>query len=124
MSKFCPECGQSVKANEKICQSCGADLKKTGKKSSEPAKRISSMKEDDLTRKTGSFIWTVIGFLFPLVGLILFLVWQRENPAASLSAGKGALLGVIFYVVMFSFLATAAMFQGPGNGAIFSPTSL
>ena len=38
---------------------------------------------------------TVLGFFFPLVGLILYLVFKDEMPLKAKSAGKGALIGVI-----------------------------
>jgi hypothetical protein len=47
-----------------------------------------------------SFGFAVLGFFFPLVGLILFLVWKDQYPLRSKSAGKGALIGVISEVVL------------------------
>lgn len=38
--------------------------------------------------------FAVLGFFFPLVGLILFLVWNDRTPLKAKSAGKGALIGV------------------------------
>ena len=50
--------------------------------------------------------WAVLGFFFPLVGLILFLVWNTvENKAKGKSAGKGALIGVIVGVLGWILLA-------------------
>ena len=36
-----------------------------------------------------------LGFFFPMIGLILYLTWQKETPLKAKSAGKGALFGVI-----------------------------
>ena len=47
-----------------------------------------------------SFGFAVLGFFFPLVGLILFLVWKDQYPLRSKSAGKGALIGVISEVAL------------------------
>ncbi|MCB4902539.1 hypothetical protein KZP17_09005 [Bifidobacterium pseudocatenulatum] len=44
---------------------------------------------------TGSFGWAVLGFFFPIVGLILFLVWKSEKPVSAKQAGMGALASVI-----------------------------
>ena len=66
------------------------------------------------TEEESTFGWAVLGFFFPLIGLILYLVWKDTKPQASKSAGKGALIGVIVGVV-FTFLSylligcTAAM---------------
>ncbi|MCR4593787.1 MAG: zinc ribbon domain-containing protein [Clostridiales bacterium] len=61
---------------------------------------------------TGNAGWGVLGFFFPLVGLILFLVWKDTRPNDSKMAGKGALirvivgtaLVVIYFVVVFLIL--------------------
>lgn len=50
---------------------------------------------------TGSFGWAVLGFFFPLVGLILFLVWKDEKPVSAKQAGMGALVSVIVDVVLW-----------------------
>ena len=47
-----------------------------------------------------SFGFATLGFFFPVVGLILFLVWKDQTPLKSRSAGKGALIGVITSVVL------------------------
>ena len=43
----------------------------------------------------GSFGWAVLGFFFPIVGLILYLVWRTEKPLSARRAGIGALVSVI-----------------------------
>lgn len=44
--------------------------------------------------KEGSLIWGVLGFMFPILGLILYLVWKDSKPADAKIAGKGALICV------------------------------
>lgn len=53
---------------------------------------------------TGSFGWAVLGFFFPIVGLILFLVWKSEKPVSAKQAGMGALASVISTVVLWILL--------------------
>ena len=52
---------------------------------------------------TGSFGWAFLGFMIPIVGLILYLVWKDTKPRNASAAGKGALVsviaGVIFYII-------------------------
>ena len=40
----------------------------------------------------------ILGFLFPLVGLILYLVWKDDYPKKAYAAGSGALWGFILAV--------------------------
>ena len=43
--------------------------------------------------------WGVLGFFFPIVGLILFLVWKNNRKAASKASGIGALVGFILGLI-------------------------
>ena len=53
------------------------------------------------TPKEGSkFGWGVLGFFFPVVGLILFLVWLKNKKKASKAAGIGALIGFILSIIL------------------------
>ena len=45
--------------------------------------------------------WGVLGFFFPFVGLILYLVWYDNHRKRAKVAGKGALIGVIAAVVLW-----------------------
>ena len=49
--------------------------------------------------------FATLGFFFPVVGLILYLVWKDQTPQKAHSAGKGALIGVITYFAL-GLLAT------------------
>ncbi|MDR0850983.1 MAG: zinc-ribbon domain-containing protein [Clostridiales Family XIII bacterium] len=54
----------------------------------------SGISSNPLDRKSGGY--AVLGFFFPVVGLILFLVWKDAAfPLRARSAGKGALISVI-----------------------------
>ena len=43
----------------------------------------------------GNFGWAILGFFFPIIGLILYIVWKSEKPKDSKYAGVGALVSVI-----------------------------
>jgi cell shape-determining protein MreD len=81
---YCKYCGQEVNDDAVICIHCGRSLRDVS---------LSSQAD------TGSIGWGVLGFFFPLVGLILYLVWKIERPKTANMAGKGALIGVIVDVV-------------------------
>ena len=48
---------------------------------------------DPLDAPSGGY--AALGFFFPLIGLILYLIWKDRTPLRAKSAGKGALAGVI-----------------------------
>ena len=39
----------------------------------------------------GGFGWGLLGFLAPVIGLILYLIWKDSKPKTAKSIGKGAL---------------------------------
>lgn len=60
----------------------------------------------------GSTGWAVLGFLFPIIGLILYIVWKDQQPNNANSAGKGAIIGVIAGVIagiLYGVLVAAAL---------------
>ncbi len=85
---FCTNCGKEIDDKAVICVGCGHTVKKLVKDSS----------------STG---FAVLGFFLPLVGLILYLVYEGTQPLRAKSAGKGALIGFITSVVLSIILVVA-----------------
>lgn len=88
--KFCSKCGKEILDEAVICPHCGCATTSTKAVSVEDAPN------------TG---FAVLGFFFPLIGLILYLVNKDTAPLKAKSAGKGALVGVIVSVVFSIFYA-------------------
>ena len=91
---FCKKCGAEINEQASECPRCGAA-------------------QTPQAADKGGFLWGLLGFCIPLVGLILFLVWRDTKPVTSKAAGLGALVGVIIgivgYVLMFVLSFGAAM---------------
>jgi len=89
---YCHNCGAEVHGNQEVCLSCGAIL---------TDKPIT-------TYETNTFGWGLLGFCIPVVGLVLYLVWNKEKPKTAKAAGIGALvsfiLSIILYIVYFVIL--------------------
>ena len=88
---YCTNCGNKVDSNAFICTHCGVKLNN----------EVNNQVVDK-----GGFGWGVLGFFVPVAGLILYLVWKNERPKTALSAGKGALAYLIFYIVMLLIVFT------------------
>lgn len=56
--------------------------------------------------------WGVLGFFFPFVGLILYLVWYDNHRKRAKTAGKGALIGVIACVVFYVLVLLIGLIAG------------
>ena len=61
----------------------------------------------------GTAGWAILSFFFPIVGLILFIVWKDSKPKSARAAGKGALISVIavilLYVLIFCIACAASL---------------
>jgi hypothetical protein len=56
----------------------------------------------------------ILSFFFPVVGLILFIVWRQQYPLKAKSAGIGAIIGAALEIVIgiLYALVFASIFAG------------
>ena len=80
--KYCHKCGKELFDEAVVCPGCGC-----------------AQKSVESINDASSFGWALVGFLVPLVGLILYLLWKDTTPLKAKSAGKGALVSAILYFV-------------------------
>lgn len=81
---YCRHCGNQLDERAYVCLKCGYAVEDT-----------KPMNTDD--KKSGGFAF--LCFLFPIVGLILYLVWKDDKPLKAKSCAKGAIIGVILFVI-------------------------
>ena len=104
---FCPNCGMRFPTGKKFCDQCGTELKETVTTENIAYNTVNPQDAPS----TG---FGVLGFFFPVVGLILYLAWKDQTPLKAKSTGKGALIGVItqvsltilYYIVYFVLLSS------------------
>lgn len=82
--KYCSHCGAQIDDNAVICVKCGCS--------------VAPNNTNPQDAPNAGF--AVLSFFFPVVGLILWLVWMNTSPFKAKSCGKGALIGVISGVVL------------------------
>lgn len=85
---LCPHCGESISELAEVCPKCGVRIKEAPK-NVEDKPNIAA---------------NIISFCcFPLVGIILFFVWQDRKPRAAkfvlISALASIFLWIVFYVL-------------------------
>ena len=68
--------------------------------------------------KSQNFLWGLLGFFVPIVGFVLFIVWNKEKPGAGKAVGIGALIRVILAIIfgvtlfiLFLYLAFTADYR-------------
>ena len=56
--------------------------------------------KEKISKDKGSFGWAVLGFLIPIIGLILALLWKNKKPNNAKKAVIGTLAGSILGISM------------------------
>lgn len=88
---YCSNCGKEIDDLSKHCVYCGVPTN---------SQNTSSNIQDD--NQTGCLIGGLC-FFFPIVGLILYLIWKETKPESAKFAGKWALIGFIVNVGLSIF---------------------
>lgn len=89
---FCPHCGKEILNNADICLGCGRSVRHITKSAQQDSNSVG---------------WWWLGFFFPLIGLILWLVWTGNTPLRARRIGWGALVGTIVSVALVIILYIA-----------------
>lgn len=108
---FCPKCGREIDDKAVMCVWCGNQVKPLNEKYKEDAP---------------SKLCAALGFFFPIVGLILYLVENDKTPKKARSAGRGAIAGfavwcaislilVALYVVGIMSIVNSFVFESGGS---------
>lgn len=96
---FCTKCGKEIDDKAVVCVGCGAGVKNN----------------NTLQSDAPSFGIALLSFFIPVVGLVLYLIYDGSQPLRAASAGKGALIGfltsialsVLFVVIYFVIIGAA-----------------
>jgi uncharacterized membrane protein (DUF485 family) len=83
---YCKNCGRTVDDTSSYCNNCGA--------------RIDNKPNADAYEDSLSLGFAIFGFFIPIVGLILFLIYEGKKPKRAKSAVKGALIGFFTEIVL------------------------
>jgi len=102
--KYCSKCGKELADTAVFCDMCGS--------------RINSAASNPASENKWNIGFSILGFFFPIVGFILYLVYRESDPRKAKSAGVGALIGFALKSVgaiisaVFSAVAAGQFFRG------------
>lgn len=82
--KYCSQCGKELVDEAVVCPSCGCAVQA-------PANQQEDKPSAGLN---------ILAFLFPVIGLILFLCFQNTTPVRAKAIGKWALDGFVVGVAL------------------------
>ncbi|MBQ9020941.1 MAG: hypothetical protein IJ113_02850 [Eggerthellaceae bacterium] len=107
----CASCGEPVPIGLAACPSCGAAL------DSEATVEEQNFQQPDIVARQNaariaSIVWGLVGFMIPIVGLVLYLVWRNSQPQRAKYVLSGAVVGVVFG--LFANLAIPQLFGTAG----------
>ena len=94
---YCKQCGCKLEEGQRFCQNCGVQTEDPFGFES-PAPRVEK-REDPVD--TGRPAWLVLGLFFPVVGLVLYIVWRRKKPLTAKKLGLGAIIGAAVSVACY-----------------------
>ncbi len=134
MANVCNKCGNNLYGNKTKCPFCGEPIsarvsstRSSNRPSGSGSNLSSSSYQNNNTyngynsnyqkpstgpRRTtsssydsGSAGWGILGFCFPIVGIILYLVWQNDKPLNAKAALNGALISIVIGFIFGLFSA-------------------
>ena len=82
--KFCRLCGTELVDEAVICTTCGVMQDNTNKHSLDK----------------GGFLWALLGFIVPIAGLVIYIVYKPTKPKTSNACGFGFLIRAIIALVL------------------------
>lgn len=98
---YCKDCGTEIPEDAVVCTSCGAQIKPL------VATYTNPIAED--IPSTGL---NILSLFFPIVGLILYLVYMDKTPKRAKKIGKFAIIGAsigvaisVLFAIIFPIMA-------------------
>ena len=112
---YCKNCGAQIDDHAVICPHCGVP---TENYAAQPRPGVAA---DDAP--SGGFL--ALCLFFPLLGLILYLVWKDQYPQRATSCGKGAIIGgclevgLSILLIIFVFVIAGVAASSPYYYSLF-----
>jgi uncharacterized membrane protein YvbJ len=102
---FCPSCGHENADIAEFCGNCGAALKKLG--GGGAAERVNTAKASTEVVSAG-MKWgiTALSVLIPLVGIVMGIIYLRDDNPEKKSVGKlwlGVGIGMVVLLFLYEF---------------------
>lgn len=102
---YCKRCGSLIDDNSKYCDDCGKRVDWNENKSNY---------DENNSNNGANILLAILGFLFPIIGFILYLVYEGRKPQIAKYAVKGAIIGhivgtilsILIFMLYTSFLAS------------------
>ena len=107
---YCKNCGGEVDENDYTCQHCGVRIRDAKTSLYENTNTTQDGKTKNDSSSIGLWIFS---FLFPLLGIVLWIVFSDDRPKRAASCSSGAFYGffALFIVFLITFNKVIAIFN-------------
>ena len=102
--KYCSQCGKELVDEAVVCPNCGC------------AVQAPVNQQEDKP----STVLNILAFLFPVIGLILFLCFQKTTPVRAKAIGKWAVDGFVVGVALSILVGILVGILGGILGAMYA----
>jgi len=99
---YCNKCGEQVTEIDKFCPNCGTSV-------SEEQQVSNSSNHYQRSVDKANFGFALLGFVIPIVGIILYFIWKNEYPLKAKSCIKGALISISISVIAVFLVMSIGM---------------
>lgn len=106
--KICSDCGFHYLNGQAYCQECGVDTKPEQVLCIQCGFKLIHKKKHEKDYKV-SFFFGAIGFLIPLLGMIVYLFVYKKEPDKAKSILVGSVIGFLYKLFRPFFYAFLAM---------------
>lgn len=102
----CSKCGKKLKKNDKVCSNCGKKVKSVAKNVKDAKIVAKDTKKENLkaikkeNNKIVNILLWIAGFLVPVVGLIIYLVFHNTKKDYAKNAGVGAIVSACIWALL------------------------
>jgi len=98
---YCKNCGSDINEFARNCPECGEEQQAAQENRQQQFQRQqhTNYNPGQPSPDTGGFGWGLLGFCIPIVGVVLYFVWQSERPRTAKALITGALISIGLSVV-------------------------
>ncbi len=86
---ICKNCGREIDSNQKVCPKCGELL----------GKKHEKQKNIDTKNISINILVCLMGFLFPIMGIIIYIIANRKQLVNSNALLICSIIGLVFQII-------------------------
>ncbi|MEG0367357.1 MAG: zinc ribbon domain-containing protein [Coprobacillus sp.] len=109
---YCKQCGKEIE-EAKFCPYCGAAQEVQATQENQGYQPINEQPYQQSYQTAqgdeSSIGFAFLSFFIPIVGIVLYIVWNKEYPKKAKSCLKGFIVSIVFYFVVICCLVSASM---------------